>query len=132
MLANDGHICFLLQTQFLSNGSSGDGLWIVPITLCCGSYASNTKFLLKGKHEKLDLEELVNSSNADSSLVAKGNQQKSRQFWIKFNVDQTGFYRVKYDDELAARLRYAVEANQLSDMDRFGKIWKNINLILRC
>lgn len=107
------------QTQFLSSGSSGEGLWIVPITLCCGSYASQKKFLLKGKHEKLDMKELTNSSSAASSLMGTGNQQ-SGQFWIKFNVDQTGFYRVKYDDELAAGIRHAIEANQLSAMDRYG------------
>ncbi|CAB4305596.1 unnamed protein product [Prunus armeniaca] len=26
------------QAQFYSSGSQGDGQWIVPITLCCGSY----------------------------------------------------------------------------------------------
>lgn len=108
------------QTQFLSSGSLGNGEWIVPITLCCGSYTSQKKFLLKGKQEKLDVGELINSSNANSSLVGTGNQLIDGRVWIKFNVDQTGFYRVKYDDELAARLRHAIEANQLSAMDRFG------------
>jgi len=106
----------------LSSGSTGEGQWIVPITLSCGSYSSQKKFLLKGKHEKLDVEEFKDSSNADSNLVGKGNQQRSGNFWIKFNVDQTGFYRVKYDDELAARLRHAIDSNQLSAMDRFGNM----------
>lgn len=97
---------FLSQAQFLSSGAVGSGQWIVPITLCCGSYASHRKFLLKSKSEKLDLPELCNLFNGSC--------------WIKFNVDQTGFFRVKYDDNLAAALRYAIEANQLSPTDRFG------------
>ncbi|ONK80890.1 uncharacterized protein A4U43_C01F22890 [Asparagus officinalis] len=108
------------QSQFLSSGSTGDGQWIVPVTLCCGSYSSQKKFLLSAKHEKLDLTEFINSSNADSNLVGTGNQQSGRHFWIKCNVDQTGFYRVKYNDELAAGLRHAIESKQLSAMDRFG------------
>lgn len=100
------------QTQFLSSGCEGNGQWIVPITLCCGSYASQKKFLLKTKSEKLDVPELFNPEN----------QKISGSVWIKFNVDQTGFYRVKYDDELAAGLRHAIEANQLSPTDRFGTL----------
>ncbi|KAK4768867.1 hypothetical protein SAY86_027017 [Trapa natans] len=34
------------QTQFLSSGSKGVGQWIVPITLCCGSYEARNSFLL--------------------------------------------------------------------------------------
>lgn len=68
------------------------------------------------------MEEVVDSSGDTTSLLAKGNQGKGGCLWIKFNVDQTGFYRVKYDDELAARLRYAIEANQLSATDRFGNM----------
>lgn len=40
--------------------------------------------------------------------------------WIKINVDQTGFYRVKYDDTLAAKLRLAIESKLLSPTDRYG------------
>lgn len=42
--------------------------------------------------------------------------------WIKLNVDQTGFYRVKYDEKLAAGLRSAIEKNYLSATDRFGNL----------
>ncbi|KAJ4823485.1 AP-1 complex subunit mu-1-like [Turnera subulata] len=88
------------QTQFLSSGSQGDGQWIVPITMCSGSYDARKSFLLKTKSESVD--------------VGTGNA------WIKVNVDQTGFYRVKYDEELTARLRYAIEKKSLTEMDRFG------------
>jgi aminopeptidase N len=46
--------------------------------------------------------------------------QKKDNFWIKLNVNQTSFYRVSYDEELASRLRYAIETNKLSAADRYG------------
>lgn len=101
-----------MQSQFLQSGSSGKGQWIVPITLCCGSYEAQKNFLLRIKSETLDVAELLGSSDGT------GNHKK----WIKLNVDQTGFYRVKYDDDLQARLRYAIEASFLSATDRFGKM----------
>lgn len=56
------------------------------------------------------------------------SQGKGPSSWIKLNVDQTGFYRVKYDEGLAARLRYAVEKQLLSATDRFGKLDKLLKL----
>ncbi|XP_056167081.1 aminopeptidase M1-like isoform X6 [Syzygium oleosum] len=88
------------QSQFLLSGSHGDGQWIVPITFCCGSYDARQSFLLETKSASIDLEE----SGA----------------WIKVNVDQTGFYRVKYDKDLQDKLRYAIENKMLSATDRFG------------
>ncbi|KAJ4952677.1 hypothetical protein NE237_029509 [Protea cynaroides] len=111
------------QSQFLSSGSQGDGQWIVPITLCCGSYDARKNFLLRTKSETLNVKEFIGCSIADDSLSEKGNQGKldgTECSWIKINVDQTGFYRVKYDDVLAARLRYAMGTNYLSATDRFG------------
>ncbi|WOL09047.1 hypothetical protein Cni_G17800 [Canna indica] len=117
---NDGKL-ELEQAQFLSSGSEGNGQWIVPISLCYGSYASQKKFLLKAKSEKLDVPELINSFDSNN-----------KSFWVKFNVDQTGFYRVKYDHNLAARLRYAIEANQLSPTDRFGVLDDSFALCMAC
>lgn len=88
------------QTQFLSSGSQGDGQWIVPINMSCGSYDARKSFLLKTKSETVDVE--------------AGNT------WIKVNVDQTGFYRVNYDEELTARLKHAIEKKYLTETDRFG------------
>ncbi|GMN36050.1 hypothetical protein TIFTF001_005719 [Ficus carica] len=92
----------LEQSHFLSSGSQGDGKWIVPITLCCGSYDDRKSFLLETQSVTLDL------------------TTGTRDSWIKLNVDQTGFYRVKYDEDLASRLRYAIENKYLSATDRFG------------
>ena len=97
-----------LQTQFLSSGSTGVGQWVVPITLCCCSYSHQEKFLFHGKQEDFDLSGLMEC-------------QKKDNFWIKLNVNQTSFYRVSYDEELASRLRYAIETNKLSAADRYGK-----------
>lgn len=88
------------QRQFLLSGSPGDGQWVVPITLCCGSYEAKKSFLLDKRSETID--------------------QPSSSSWIKINIDRAGFYRVKYDDHLSAKLRYAIETKQLSAMDRYG------------
>ncbi|KAI9393365.1 hypothetical protein POPTR_006G224500v4 [Populus trichocarpa] len=97
------------QSQFLSSGAPGDGQWIVPITLCCCSYDAHKSFLLQTKSETQDVKELLGSCQAGSGSS-----------WIKVNVEQTGFYRVKYDEELRARLGCAIEKKNLTETDRFG------------
>uniref|UniRef100_A0A0E0M0C7 Aminopeptidase n=1 Tax=Oryza punctata TaxID=4537 RepID=A0A0E0M0C7_ORYPU len=104
-----GHDVELEQDQFLLDGSSGAGIWIVPITLGCCSHDKQKKFLLKHKHD--NIKAIV--SQCDS-------RQKGGNFWIKLNIDETGFYRVKYDDELTAALRNALQAKKLSLMDEIG------------
>uniref|UniRef100_A0A0E0LUN5 Aminopeptidase n=1 Tax=Oryza punctata TaxID=4537 RepID=A0A0E0LUN5_ORYPU len=115
----DGHDLHLEQAQFLSDGSSGPGLWIVPITSCCGSYAAQKKFLLKGKTDKVHI---------DFSVSQDAGGEKGENCWIKLNIDQTGFYRVKYDDELAAGLEKAIKANKLSLMDKIGIVEDSYSL----
>lgn len=112
---------FYLQSQFLSSGSHEDRLWIVPITLSMGSYNRHKAFLLETKFRKLDVSELVHSSDENLSSFKENNKEKSDEhLWVKVNTDQIGFYRVKYEDKLAAQLRRAVESNYLSAIDRFG------------
>lgn len=101
------------QSQFLSSGSPGEGQWIVPITLCCGSYDVHKNFLLKNKSETLDIKEFLGCS-----ISKEGDNAACT--WIKLNVNQSGFYRVKYDEDLAAKLRSAIEKKNLSETDRFG------------
>ncbi|XP_044464976.1 aminopeptidase M1 [Mangifera indica] len=100
------------QSQFLSSGSPGEGQWIVPITLCCGSYDVHKNFLLQNKSETLDINEFLGCSLKEGCNTACT--------WIKLNVNQSGFYRVKYDEGLAAKLRSAIEKKNLSETDRFG------------
>ncbi|XP_047051404.1 aminopeptidase M1-C-like [Lolium rigidum] len=100
----------LEQAQFLLDGSSGPGMWIVPITSGCGAYDTQKKFLLKLKRDKL-----VIASQC-------GDRKKGGNFWTKLNVNGTGFYRVKYDDELGAALQNALETKKLSLMDKIGII----------
>lgn len=102
----------LLQAQFLLDGFSGPGMWIVPITAGCGSYDTQKKFLLKGKSDRLDIRNITSQC---------ANQEKGGKFWIKLNINQTGFYRVQYDDKLAAALQNALQFKKLSIMDRIGK-----------
>ncbi|KAM4121393.1 hypothetical protein ACB094_01G002100 [Castanea mollissima] len=108
------------QSQFLASGSLGDGQWIVPITLCGGSYDVHKNFLLQTKSETLDMKELP----SDRSNLATS--------WVKLNVNQTGFYRVKYDEDLAAKLRYAIENKYLSATDRFGILDDSFALCMAC
>ncbi|TQD75081.1 hypothetical protein C1H46_039355, partial [Malus baccata] len=108
------------QTQFYSSGSQGDGQWIVPITLSCGSYDARKNFLLQAKSETLDIKEFLGCSVGKAGCGGTSNKDNALCSWIKVNVDQTGFYRVKYEDELAAALRNAIEKKQLSETDRFG------------
>jgi len=91
-------------------------MWIVPITSCCGSYDAQKKFLLKEKTDKMHIKEFTASQSSDGD----------KNIWIKLNIDQTGFYRVKYDDELAAGLVNAIKAKKLSLMDKIGKDKKNL------
>lgn len=56
----------------------------------------------------------------DLTDLIKSKNDNGESFWIKVNVNQTGFYRVKYDDNLLAKLGKAIEANMLSPTDRFG------------
>ncbi|XP_021823851.1 aminopeptidase M1-like [Prunus avium] len=107
------------QTQFLSSGSQGDVQWIVPITLCCGSYNARKSFPLQTKSGTLDIKEFLGCSIAETGSRGS-NENNALCSWIKVNVDQTGFYRVKYDEELADKLRNAIENKYLSATDRFG------------
>ncbi|KAL5559479.1 hypothetical protein UlMin_035690 [Ulmus minor] len=104
------------QSRFLSSGSPGDGQWVVPITLCCGSYDKRKSFLLQTKSKSIDVKQLLGCSITNVTDTGTGDKCS----WIKINVDQAGFYRVKYDDDLAAGLRYAIEKKYLSAIDRFG------------
>ncbi|KAL3851044.1 hypothetical protein ACJIZ3_012926 [Penstemon smallii] len=114
------HVLEFEQSQFLLSGSHGEGQWIVPITLCCGSYDARTRFLLQTKSESLNIKEFLGASTASGSP------------WCKINVDQTGFFRVKYDEDLSARLRDAIERKSLSASDKYGILDDYYALSMAC
>ncbi|XVE51898.1 hypothetical protein DITRI_Ditri02bG0077800 [Diplodiscus trichospermus] len=113
------------QSQF-SSGFHGDGQWIVPITLCFGSYDRSKSFLLESKIEYLDASGLFPSPDE------KIEDEYGETSWIKVNVEQSGFYRVKYGDELGARLRKAIEKDSLSVSDKYGILDDTYALCVVC
>ncbi|KAM4110853.1 hypothetical protein ACJW30_05G023000 [Castanea mollissima] len=121
------------QSQFLSSGLCGDGLWIVPITVSIGSYIKCKTFLLEKKSQKLDISELVHSPHQNKSTFNEKNEEEcDEHFWVKVNIEQSGFYRVKYEDKLAARLRKAIESNCMSATDKFGVLDDTYALCVAC
>ncbi|MBA0577264.1 hypothetical protein Golob_027799 [Gossypium lobatum] len=96
------------QSRFLYAGSHDRCRWIIPITYCCGDYDSLISLLMEKKSETYDIKDLLS------------NITDPARSWIKLNVEQIGFFRVKYDDGLAAKLRYAIEHKCLSVTDRLG------------
>ncbi|KAL5201658.1 hypothetical protein ABZP36_036012 [Zizania latifolia] len=116
-----GHDVEVEQDQFLLDGSTGSGMWIVPITLGCCSHDTQKRFLLKHKNDKI--------KGIDSQC---DDQQKDGNFWIKLNIDETGFYRVRYDDELTAALQNALQAKKLSLMDEIGVVEDAHALSISC
>lgn len=111
----------ILQSQFLLSGQHVDGQWIVPITFSIGSYERQKKFLLETSHGRVDISELVQPSGHDlNSNEKKHEGDRQENIWVKVNVDQSGFYRVNYEDKLAVRLRKAIQLNCLLPTDKFG------------
>ncbi|MFS7974548.1 putative membrane alanyl aminopeptidase [Helianthus anomalus] len=108
------------QTRFMSLGLQGEGQWIIPITLSVGSYDNCKKFLLETKVGKLDISDLYHSYFSSSQPQDKKNQEIAEKPWVKVNVGHTGFYRVKYDGVLTARLMKAIQDKCLSPDDKFG------------
>ncbi|XP_065866554.1 aminopeptidase M1-like, partial [Euphorbia lathyris] len=114
----DGFVEFE-QSQFLSSGLQGEGRWIVPITLLLGPNNRNTNFLLQSQVERMEVSSLLVSSSVGNSSSLNEDKCGECQ-WIKVNIEQSGFYRVKYGDELSAAVREAVKNNFLSSTDKFG------------
>ncbi|KAG5537939.1 hypothetical protein RHGRI_025134 [Rhododendron griersonianum] len=107
------------QSQFVYSDMHSDDCWIVPMTMSLGS-CNKRNFLLETKHGKLDVSGLYHSCDGNSSSFEKNQEKLSEKFWVKLNIGQTGFYRVKYDHNLTTQLRKAIEYNCLSASDRFG------------
>lgn len=121
---------------------------MLPLTYCVGSYKTRISELVRSKASVLSVRK-VSSEDKTVEVLSKGvyevkkaeepltlnaeengdktlEKNSSSEFldlskdWVKLNVGQTGFYRVKYDLELASRLRSAISAGSLEATDRFG------------
>lgn len=70
----------------------------------------------------MDVSELVQSIGNDNVNSNKDKHEEDSQenLWVKVNVDQSGFYRVNYEDKLAVQLRKAIQNNYLLPADKFG------------
>lgn len=110
----------ILQSHFLLSGQHSDSQWIIPITLSLGSYNKQKNFLLETKFHEVDISKDFAGANTTTTTETIPNTGDGN-FWIKVNISQSGFYRVKYDDKLASQLRKAIENNLLSETDRFGQ-----------
>ncbi|KAH1066376.1 hypothetical protein J1N35_031363 [Gossypium stocksii] len=73
-----------------------------------------SRFLLSGFHDEKKEDEYGEAS------------------WVKVNIGQSGFYRVKYGDELDARLRKAIEKGFLSVTDKYGILDDRYALCVAC
>lgn len=113
---------YILQSHFLLSGQHSDSLWIVPITLSLGSYNKHKSFLLETKFHEVDISEDFAGANTIPTSETIPNTGDGNLWWIKVNISQSGFYRVKYEDKLAFQLRKAIENNLLSDTDKFGQL----------
>ena len=89
----NGEFVTLEQTKFLLDGTTENELWPVPLTI-----------------------KRVNSSES-LLLESKNIDIKSTDF-IKLNKDQTGFYRVKYDNVLFENI--IKNKDKLSEIDKWG------------
>jgi len=87
---------FLTQKRFLLEPKPDSTQWFIPISIKDGE---NTQKLLFDKHE-MKVEQEFNDP--------------------KLNVDQTGFYRVKYSKDLLEKMRHLVASKKIGKIDRFG------------
>lgn len=89
------------QSRFLSTGedSSITTIWWVPIGVATPH--GTVQQIIKDK---------------TSTVTVKADKNE----WIKFNPGVTGFYRVRYTDELLNRLRAPIESLELPPADRLG------------
>jgi tricorn protease interacting factor F2/3 len=94
-VSKDGDKLHLKQEQFFLAEENSDNTWPIPLTV---KRASKTESILfEGRERELD---------------ALG--------FLKLNVDQTGFYRVWYDEETFKNI--LSNLNELSPLDRWGII----------
>lgn len=119
LLLNDEDITNIPTTRFLASGPNSADMfdlhcaWPIPITV-----------QVQGETDIYGPWILHNPSNTDiSDLYTKLNEWTAAGKWFKFNVSQTGFYRVAYTQRQWERLAPAMSPDgPLSASDRLGLI----------
>jgi tricorn protease interacting factor F2/3 len=89
----NGEFIKVEQSKFLLDGATENEIWPLPLTVKRAN--SSESILLESKN--------INIKSAD---------------FIKLNIDQTGFYRVKYDEDLFENI--IKNKDKLSEMDKWG------------
>jgi tricorn protease interacting factor F2/3 len=92
-VTRDGGKLHLEQTRFFLGGGESESLWPIPLTV-------------------------RRTSRTDSVLFESKTLELDGEGFLKLNVDQTGFYRVHYDDATLGKILSNQEA--LSPLDRWG------------
>eukprot|EP00743_Colponemidia_sp_Colp-15_P004938 GILK01005323.1.p1 GENE.GILK01005323.1~~GILK01005323.1.p1 ORF type:complete len:892 (+),score=188.23 GILK01005323.1:73-2676(+) len=111
----DDKSLLLRQKRFLSSGPVQETdteeiskKWKIPVSYCgCR----------RGTNEKLTS---IVELEGDSVHIPSDSLQEFD--WVKFNVGQTGLYRVHYSSELWSQLRTAVEQTAIGPVDRLGLV----------
>ncbi|KAL9671244.1 hypothetical protein QQ045_008811 [Rhodiola kirilowii] len=118
----------LKQSPILSGPSHASDEWTIPLTLCCGSYDTCYSILMNQSFTVAELSNFKGCSCGTDGVLDIGNSGNISSGvdmgcpWIKVNVNQTGFFRVIYENNLASRLAYTIKQKNLSHADRFGII----------
>jgi puromycin-sensitive aminopeptidase len=94
-----------LYDHLLDQEMSDPTLWQIPISLLSSSISEETSILMTEEKASLPTE------------IPDGDNS---QGWVKLNSNQTGFYRVSYDNAEWERLRTAIQNLQLPSTDRLG------------
>ena len=95
------------QQRFLYTGVKEDPtLWQVPLRVSSSGTSEVDTLLLSVREGGLRLERALPPGNGST--------------WVKVNASQTGFYRVRYDEEEWARFIPAIESLELPAADRLG------------
>ena len=102
-LSRSGGKLNMTQARFLSNGKEikQANAWWVPMSLLDSAAQCVT----------CDLRSVSGEVDGTPGMASD---------WVKGNAGQTGFYRIRYSDELLACLGDAIESIKLSPVDRLG------------
>eukprot|EP01113_Clastostelium_recurvatum_P035977 TRINITY_DN5071_c0_g1_i1.p1 TRINITY_DN5071_c0_g1~~TRINITY_DN5071_c0_g1_i1.p1 ORF type:complete len:860 (-),score=219.67 TRINITY_DN5071_c0_g1_i1:867-3155(-) len=92
------------QTRFLSNGDKDDSgtVWSVSLEVRSEAGATNAIF------------------NSASGQIQVPNGVYKKDKWLKVNAGQSGFYRVKYSEDMLAKLLSPLRELALPPVDRLG------------